>query len=118
MAPRVTCECGQCAKCKHRAASNAYYRRNAPVVRKRVKRHRELNIDDVRAYDRARGFRETDPVKIAARNATRSLGRGQHSCEECGAPKADAHHDDYSRPLDVRWLCETCHGAEHRTVAA
>lgn len=33
-------------------------------------------------------------------------------CEVCGA-KAEAHHTDYSRPLDVKWLCITHHRKEH-----
>ena len=33
-------------------------------------------------------------------------------CEECGvACKPDAAHVDYSRPLEVRWLCRPCHYA-------
>jgi len=32
----------------------------------------------------------------------------------CGDPVTQAHHDDYCRPLDVRWLCQKCHTAWHR----
>lgn len=35
-------------------------------------------------------------------------------CEVCAAGKADAHHDDYSKPLDVRWLCRSHHQQHHR----
>lgn len=32
-------------------------------------------------------------------------------CEQCGKVKQTrAHHDDYDKPLEVRWLCGTCHG--------
>ena len=35
-------------------------------------------------------------------------------CEVCGNAKAQAHHDDYGKPLDVRWLCTTHHAEWHR----
>jgi ribosomal protein S27AE len=100
---------------KARERQRRWYYAHADQVRESVRRYRLANIEKIRAYDRARGFRETDHQKTAARMATRVLRKqGPHDCENCGAPDAHAHHDDYSQPLDVRWLCRACHGIEHR----
>jgi hypothetical protein len=41
------------------------------------------------------------------------------NCERCiQAIHTDAHHEDYSKPLDVVWLCEPCHGMRHREINA
>lgn len=38
-----------------------------------------------------------------------------HAYESCGLTEAlEAHHDDYTKPLDVRWLCDPCHKEWHR----
>lgn len=36
-------------------------------------------------------------------------------CEVCGTTTwpVDAHHDDYTKPLDVRWLCRSHHKLHH-----
>ena len=57
------------------------------------------------------------PEKIIARRrvndriATGTLVRG--SCKICGKPKADAHHEDYSKPLEIIWLCRSHHKQYH-----
>ncbi len=44
------------------------------------------------------------------------------ACERCGfdgkrkngTRAVHAHHDDYTKPFDVRWLCHPCHYLVHR----
>ena len=39
------------------------------------------------------------------------------SCSECGRKsKIHGHHEDYSKPLEVIWLCAWCHFARHRNL--
>ena len=35
-------------------------------------------------------------------------------CEKCADTESEAHHDDYDKPLEVRWLCRSCHYTHHR----
>jgi hypothetical protein len=37
-------------------------------------------------------------------------------CQRCGCVNhLEAHHNDYNKPLEVEWLCTTCHGLAHRS---
>lgn len=36
-------------------------------------------------------------------------------CSVCGSTyNVEGHHDDYTKPLELRWLCEPCHKEWHR----
>lgn len=52
-------------------------------------------------------------ANTAVSNAVRDGRLIRLPCEVCGA-KAEAHHDDYSKPLDVRWLCKKHHVEWHK----
>ncbi len=34
-------------------------------------------------------------------------------CANCGAEKAEKHHENYDKPLIVVWLCRDCHLKRH-----
>lgn len=125
MAPRPTCQCGTCPKCERRLYMRDYYRRNRDRVCEIARASRERNIERAQAYDRMRGEARGTPLdeaKLSARDKVRVAIRNgslvRKPCEVCGEPRTHAHHEDYSRPLDVRWLCPVHHGLEHRRVFA
>lgn len=64
-----------------------------------------------------RDGREQVVMKSAAhRVVTNALSSGalvRQPCEVCGWTPAHAHHDDYSKPLEVRWLCRRHHELHH-----
>lgn len=57
--------------------------------------------------------------KIAYAVRSGSVSRPD-TCEKCSSYHSNihAHHDDYSKPLEVIWLCTACHGSEHKMLNA
>jgi hypothetical protein len=68
--------------------------------------------------EQTRRMRAKYPEKWAARWAVaKAIRRGdlvRQPCEVCGNPDAQAHHEDYSQPLRVRWLCRLHHAQADR----
>lgn len=64
---------------------------------------------------------EKNPHKIKAHKAvSRAIRSGKiqprYSCEKCGSigKRLEKHHEDYSKPLQIQWLCAKCHGITRR----
>jgi hypothetical protein len=69
--------------------------------------------------------RETARRELARVTLQRAVRAGDvvrpDRCSRCGnepppGRAINGHHHDYSKPLDVEWLCEKCHTAHHRKV--
>jgi hypothetical protein len=70
-----------------------------------------------------REWRKSHPLLGAARERDNSRSyanvykrRGvivPQPCEACGEAKAEMHHQDHERPLEVTWLCTPCHRDWH-----
>ena len=88
-------------------------------VRKRHNRREYWSRPDrvAKSVERSRRWRALYPERWAAAQAARyaikvgKLKRGR--CAECGAAKVHAHHEDYSKPLEVIWLCSRHHKRRH-----
>ncbi len=127
-------ECGQELPAeqfyRHAAMLDGRLNKCKKCVKRRVSKHREKNVEKIREYDRQRSktperqkhlrdnaaqYREHHPDRYRATTAVGNALRDGRlikpsQCSECGALcHVHAHHADYSRPLDVVWLCPICH---------
>lgn len=65
-------------------------------------------------------YRKKYPMKYASHTiVATAIKNGQmqkaSNCLVCHSiEKIEGHHDDYTKPLEVRWLCEKCHKEWHR----
>ena len=69
---------------------------------------------------RNKKYRKNDPLKVKARGILNyAVEKGELlrlPCAICGNLKAEAHHEDYTQPLEVIWLCRTHHKARHEEI--
>ena len=110
---------------KHLAHCKAYNKVYRERFRDRCnaerKAWREENREHIAAYMREYRRKPNDRPKQRARlevaKAVRMGKLTRRPCEICGTMnELHAHHDDYSQPLEVRWLCEPHHKALHQRI--
>jgi hypothetical protein len=120
---------------KHAQMGDGHLNKCKDCTKRDVAKHRQENLEKVRAYDRARAsqdhrlasrihyaekYRKEFPDRIRANAMViRAIRNGvlkRQPCWVCGE-KAVAHHPDYSAPLDVVWLCQPHHKQAHALVA-
>ena len=135
----------ECFKCKSVLPLESFYKHSQmgdghlnkckDCTKKDVNEHRLLNLEKIRAYDRARAKL---PHRIALKNEINKAWQAEDArrkrshcmvrravlngtierqpCIRCKNEKSVAHHEDYDKPLDVMWLCQPCHAKRHKEL--
>lgn len=59
-------------------------------------------------------IKENGILKVYMNKELRELTKNNtNPCEVCGDPNVHAHHEDYTKPLEVNWLCPLHHVERH-----
>lgn len=89
-------------------------------VKKSKRKYYEKNRVKINArlLKRYHSSQEVKDKMVAHRKVAWAVKTGKlvspKQCENClEERKLDAHHDDYSKPLEVIWICRKCHRREH-----
>ena len=129
-------ECFKCGETKplsdfykHKRMADGHVNKCKECNKRDVRKNRAGKAEYYRSYDRARGnrqsihhtpeYRKKYPNRYKAHsivgNSIRAKKLFREPCEVCGDfDKIHAHHDDYLKPLNVRWLCAAHHSQWHK----
>lgn len=103
---------GKCKECTKRDVAGNYRKNRTHYAEYEKRRYQDPRRRVATLeYQRKKRAKNPDQYKAntAVSNAVRDGRLIKMPCEVCGADKAQAHHDDYLKPLDVRWLCREHH---------
>lgn len=122
----------EAAKASDKAKKRRHYEANLSVEREknrlRIRKYRENDPERFKKYDAE--YRKANPEKFQEyykqhRHKVRARAQVRwqvysnkitkpSNCEHCGSEAdLEGHHHDYSKPLDVVWVCKACHWALH-----
>jgi len=100
------------------ASKNAARKRHEIHKQTGANNHNWRGGSSTKPYQYKLNQKEKHPDRMACREecyyAIRHGKLQRQPCEVCGAKDTHAHHDDYTKPLQVRWLCPPCHRWEHQ----
>lgn len=130
---RPTSRCKECHKEKvreNRVRKADYYReydakrfQEDPRVKRRHKAYQKTEAGKASMKKARSKWGEDNPEKVAATTILNNRVRNgkvskPDTCQNCGAKpgRIEGHHEDYSRPLDVEWLCSQCHKDRHKEL--
>lgn len=126
-------KCKECAKAdvnKNRAENREYYNEYDRNRFQHDMERRSLQLDQMREWAKNNPeklaeikaqWKSRNPEKTQCHTVMNNALRNgkvikSQSCQSCGTTEAKihGHHPDYSKPLEVMWLCASCHARQHR----
>ena len=125
----LTASCKQClseydktrANLPHRVKMREdYAKTDSGIVARNRGRAKWAYLNKDKIYQITKSYREQNPKKATAHGQLAyaikigTIAKSE-SCESCKNTDAviHGHHDDYDKPLVVRWLCALCHRQWH-----
>lgn len=100
-------------------AAREYYLKNNDRLNECARKWRSENKEIINEANKRHHAKV--PLKRAARKfvsyaiAAKVISR-PNACEICSKScNPEAHHEDYTKPLEVKWICRQCHGFLHRS---
>lgn len=107
-----TASCKKCLSLYDKARANLPHRIQA---RKQYAQTKNGKIAHTKATTK---YKKTYPNKYKATNIINNAIRDgklySEPCQECGKNITQAHHDDYMKALNIRWLCAAHHKQWHK----
>lgn len=120
----------QRANLPHRVEQRKNYRKRPEVKEQAKKRSRTYATEGRKYYkrehylnnkerykkatiSRRKKFPYLKPAYIAVQIAVNNGSLKKENCVVCGNIKSQAHHEDYTKPLDVVWYCKRHHMDRH-----
>ena len=96
---------------------NKQYRETHKDFIKELKKDHKYDINNEKARESRKKWNENNKEKIKAHKRLETAvcngSLKRLPCEVCGDIKSQAHHPDYSKPLEVIWLCQLHHKQLH-----
>lgn len=106
---------GRLNKCKECSKKDANDHRdnNREKIAERERYRSKTEHRKGKAIQYQRNYRAVNSIKNKARRmVAKRISSGaltKMPCVFCGSNETEAHHEDYSKPLDVIWVCFKCH---------
>jgi predicted transposase YbfD/YdcC len=115
----------ECSKCKIKKDYSNFYKRNEGkkirwrslcknCIRKTGKKYNKTNGKKISSTKWKKQNKEKIRAQWTVENNLRARKLIKESCGRCRSTKnIHAHHEDYSRPLNIVWLCAKHHKERH-----